>query len=151
MHAETSQTSNVNAEAEIRERIDSWLSAARAKDIEGIVSHYAPDIVAFDAIAQLQFKGLDAYKKHWAACLTMCAGSMTFEVDQLSIAASGDVGFGHCLIRCGGAAENGEEKASWMRLSTGYRKRNGTWLVVHEHFSSPFDMESGKALFDLQP
>jgi PhnB protein len=32
-----------------------------------------------------------------------------------------------------------------------FRKTNGTWMIVHEHFSAPFDPESGKALFDLEP
>jgi ketosteroid isomerase-like protein len=60
------------------------------------------------------------------------------------------VAFSHYLTRCG-AIENGEEKASWMRVTVGYRKTNGKWIIVHEHFSAPFDMESGKALFDLKP
>jgi uncharacterized protein (TIGR02246 family) len=148
MHAETS---DVTAEAEIRERLDSWLHAVCAKDLDAIVSHYAPDIVAFDAIAQLQFKGVDAYKKHWQACLDMCPGPLKMEFHQLSITASGDVAFAHCISRGGGAAESSAEEASSMRMSAGYRKRNGKWLIVHEHFSSPFDMESGKALFKLRP
>jgi uncharacterized protein (TIGR02246 family) len=145
------ETASATAEAEIRELLDSWSSAARAKDIDAIVSHYARDIVAFDAIAQLQFRGVDAYKKHWQACMAMCPGPMIMEIHQLNIAASGDVAFAHALSRCGSAAENGEEKTSWMRMSAGYRKRNGKWQIVHEHFSSPFDMESGKALFELEP
>lgn len=139
------------AEAEIRSLMKNWLSAVRANDLEGIMSHYAPDILAFDAIVQLQFKGKEAYRKHWEACLKMCPGTMVFETHDLNIAAAGDVGFGHYLTRCGAKEENGEEKTSWMRGTVGYRKRNGKWMIVHEHFSAPFDMESGKALFDLQP
>lgn len=145
------ETAKATSEAEIRALMDSWLKAVSAQDVDGIVSHYAPDILAFDAIAQLQFKGRDAYKDHWQACLSMCPGPMTFEIHDLSIAAGEDVAFSHCLNWCGGTDENGEEKASWMRMSAGYRKTNGKWKVVHEHFSSPFDMESGKALFDLKP
>lgn len=136
---------------EIRDLIDQWLRSVRAKDVDGIVSHYAPDIVAYDAISQLQFKGADAYRKHWEACLTMCPGPMVFDIKDLNIAAGDDVAFCHCLNRCGGTGENGEEKSAWMRVTVGYRKIDGRWVVVHEHFSSPFDMESGKALFDLQP
>ncbi len=144
-------SSNVVAEAEIRELIDGWLNAARTGDVDGIVAHYAPDIVAYDAVSQLRFIGVDAYKKHWAACMAMCPGPMIFEAPELQVAAGDDVGFAHALIRCGGADESGEEKASWMRMSAGYRKRDGKWLAVHEHFSAPFDMQSGKALFDLRP
>jgi hypothetical protein len=38
-----------------------------------------------------------------------------------------------------------------MRASAGLRRRGGKWLIVHEHFSAPFDPASGKALFDLEP
>lgn len=144
-------TAKITADAEIRELMDAWLKAVRAQDIDGIVSHYAPDILAFDAVSQLQFKGVDAYRKHWEMCLSMCPGPMIFEIHDLNITAGDDVAFCHCLNRCGVIGENGEEKASWMRSTVCYRKTNGRWMVVHEHFSAPFDMESGKTLFDLQP
>jgi ketosteroid isomerase-like protein len=38
-----------------------------------------------------------------------------------------------------------------MRVTQCLRQQNGRWLIMHEHFSMPCDMESGKALFDLQP
>ncbi|MBA2409366.1 MAG: nuclear transport factor 2 family protein [Gammaproteobacteria bacterium] len=144
-------TATPTSETEIRALIDSWLKAVHAQDIAGIVSDYAPDILAFDAIAKLQFKGREAYQKHWEACLAMCPGPGIFEMHDLQIAAGEDVAFAHCLNWCGGTDANGEEKASWMRMTAGYRKINGKWAVVHEHWSAPFDMESGKALFDLKP
>jgi uncharacterized protein (TIGR02246 family) len=144
-------TNKANHETEIRRLIDNWAKAFRAKDIDGIMSIYAPDILSFDAIAQLQFKGADAYKKHWEACLSFCQGPIIFEIHDLKITAGDDVAFSHCLNRCGGTDESGEEKASWMRATVCFQKINGQWMVVHEHYSAPFDMESGKALFDLQP
>jgi uncharacterized protein (TIGR02246 family) len=143
--------SEATAEAQVRKAVDSWIEAVQAQDVDRIVSHYAPDIVAFDAVAQLQFKGKDAYREHWKRCLALCPGPMVFEVHDVSIAAGDEVAFCHCLNRCGAAAENGEEKTSWMRGTIGYRRTDGKWLVVHEHWSAPFDIESGKALFDLQP
>lgn len=140
-----------NDEARIRELIDNWAKAFRAKDIDGIMSIYAPDIVSFDAIAQLQFKGADAYKKHWEACLSFCQGPITFEIHDLKITASDDVAFSHCLNWCGGTGEDGKEENSWLRATVCWRKINGKWKVVHEHYSAPFDMESGKALLNLKP
>jgi ketosteroid isomerase-like protein len=61
------------------------------------------------------------------------------------------VAFAHGLCRCGAKDESGEEKTSWMRFTTCYRRTSGSWKIVHEHFSAPFDVESGKALFDLKP
>ena len=143
-------TTQSTAAAEIRALMDDWLKAVQANDLEGIASHYPPDILAFDAIAQLQFKGNEAYVEHWKACLAMCPGPMIFEMHDLKIEAADSTGFGHYLTRCG-AIENGEEKGSWMRATVGYRKTNGKWMIVHEHFSAPFDPHSGKALLDLKP
>ncbi|MGH8433042.1 MAG: YybH family protein [Pseudomonas sp.] len=138
-------------QAQLRELLDSWAKAVLAQDIERIVSHYAPNILAFDAIAPLQFKGRELYKAHWQACMSMCPGPGVFEIHEPVLEASGDLGFGYYLCRCGGTDANGQAQSSWMRVTQGYRKHNGQWLIVHEHFSAPFDMQSGKALFDLQP
>lgn len=143
---------HLSAEAEIRTSIDNWAKAIRATELDQILVHYAPDIVAYDAIMQLQFRGFDAYKKHWIYCLTMCPpGQMIFDIEDLTIHAAQDVGFSYSLSRCGGRDDKGEEKSSWMRNTRCYRKINNRWLVVHEHFSSPFDMDSGKMLFDAKP
>jgi uncharacterized protein (TIGR02246 family) len=138
-------------EAEVRALHESWLKAVRSRDVDGIVAHYARDIVAFDAIQQLQFKGVDAYKKHWAACMEMCTESTGFEIAQLEIAAADGAAFSHGLLSCGGTDQNGEHKSAWMRVTTGYRKTGGRWIISHEHFSAPFDMASGKAIFDAKP
>ena len=142
---------STQAHDEVRQLIERWQTAVRAKNLDAIMAYYAPDILAFDAIIQLQFKGKDAYREHWIYCNNMCSGPMLFDIDQLNIVANGDIAFAHWLTHCGGTAENGEEMRSWMRTTACYRKHNGQWQAVHEHFSSPFDMETGKALFDAQP
>jgi ketosteroid isomerase-like protein len=142
---------NTRSETEIRRIIDKWLTAVREKDINAIMEYYAEDVVAFDAILQLQFKGKPAYKAHWEYCMNMCPGPMLFDMHQLVIAADENIAFVHGLTHCGGTNEKGEEQRCWMRVSAGFRKINDKWLAVHEHFSSPFDMDTGKALFDAQP
>jgi len=137
-------------ETELRSQLEDWASAVRAKDIDRIFAHYAPDIVAFDAIAQLQFKGADAYRKHWETCMAMCPGPMIFELHELQITASDDLAFVHSLDRCGGTGPDGKEMTGWMRMTACFRKLHGQWRVVHEHFSAPFDPQSDKALW-LEP
>ncbi|UZN48474.1 nuclear transport factor 2 family protein [Cupriavidus cauae] len=146
-NAPQSQTA---AENQIRAMLSAWRDAAVARDVPRIVSHYTPDIVAFDAVMQLQFKGVDAYGKHWAACMEMCPGPMVFEMNQLQLFVDQQFGYGHYLLRCG-HEENGTEKSSWMRVTVGLRNTGDGWKIAHEHFSAPFDVESGKALFELQP
>ena len=145
------QMTRTDEEAQIRGLIEDWAKAARASDIDGIMAVYAPDIRSFDAIAQLQFKGADAYRKHWEACIAMCPGPMIFEIHDLAIEAGDEVAFGHYLLKCGATGEDGKEQTGWTRGTVCWRKRSGTWMVAHEHFSVPFDMESGKALLGLEP
>lgn len=147
----TNRKIETTAEDEIRAAVDSWVKAVVARDIDGIMSHYAPDVVSFDAIVALQFKGREAYRKHWEACLSMCEGEMAFEVHELAVAAERDVAFCHYLVTCGATKEDGEKQVGWMRATVCYRSIGQRWLIVHEHFSAPFDMESGKALLNLVP
>jgi uncharacterized protein (TIGR02246 family) len=139
------------AEAEIRGLIKDWAKAAGTFDIDRVMEAYAPDILAFDAIAQLQFKGAQAYREHWQACAAMCPGPMIFEVHDLAIEAGDDVAFGHYLVRCGTIGEDGKEQAGYMRATVCCRRTSGQWKIAHEHFSAPFDPQSSKALLDLEP
>jgi len=143
-------TLETQSDAAIRDALERWRSAVTARDIDGIMAYYSADILSFDAVAQLQFIGADAYRRHWQACMEMCKGPMIFEIHQLSLSVRDDIAFGHYLTRCGGV-ENGQEKTSWMRATVCLHEIDGRWLIVHEHFSVPFDMQNGKALFDLKP
>lgn len=142
---------NATAQADISKRIDSWLQAVRSADVNAIMSHYTKDLVAFDAVQQLQFKGADVYRKHWETCLAMCPGPMVFQDRDTDIQASGDLAVVRGLIRCGTESESGEEQAGWMRMTATYHKTDEGWRIAHEHFSAPFDMRSCKAMFDLTP
>lgn len=144
-------THEVTAEDEIRGLLESWLQAVRVKDVDRIMSHYARDVVAFDAIMELQFKGAEAYGAHWKACMEMCPGEMMFEMHELDVTASGDIAFCHYISHCGGTNEKGEEQSGWMRATVCCRNQGGRWLIAHEHFSAPFDCETGKMLTDLKP
>lgn len=135
---------------EARTFFDSYFAAVGASDLERIVGHYAPEVVGYDAILQFEFRGREAYKAHWKACMEMCQ-HMSFEPQQPEIFASGDLATAHCLVRCGGSGPDGEEQSGWVRLTLIAQKRDGRWQIVHDHYSVPFDPQSFKALVDLEP
>jgi uncharacterized protein (TIGR02246 family) len=139
------------AEAEIRKLLDDWAKAAGTFDIDRIMQAYAPDVLAFDAIAKLQFKGAQVYREHWQACAAMCPGPMVFEVLDLAVEAGDDIAFGHYLVHCGPIGEDGKEDTGYMRATFCCRKRGGAWKIVHEHFSVPFDPTNSQALLRLEP
>jgi ketosteroid isomerase-like protein len=136
---------------QVKLALDSWVQDVLSKDVERIISHYAEDVVAYDAIAPLRFLGRAAYQDHWQACMEICPGPSSFAPREPTILLGGDLALVYFLCHCGGTDDKGQTQSSWMRVTQGYRQRNGQWLIVHEHFSAPFDMQSGQALFDLQP
>jgi len=145
-------TTNVqNGEARIRERMAEFQQAVKVKDLDRIMAQYAPDVVAYDAVGELQFKGIEAYRAHWQRCFDFCQGEGFFELGDVEVIASGDLAFSYSLNHCGGPNEKGEMQTAWMRGTRCWRLQDGDWQVVHEHFSMPFDMASGQVSFGLEP
>jgi uncharacterized protein (TIGR02246 family) len=131
---------------------DSWVKGVRAKDLDAVMSHYAPDVLLFDLVPPLQYAGGDAYRKNWAEWFATWRGHIGYEIQNLSIIAGDDVAFRHSLNRISGTRTSGEETDVWVRMTACYRQINGKWLIMHEHVSVPFYMDgSYKAAVDLKP
>jgi hypothetical protein len=50
----------------IRQRIDEWANAMRAKDVERVLSLYAPNDVSFDLNPPLRYAGADNKRRPWS-------------------------------------------------------------------------------------
>ena len=59
--------------------------------------------------------------------------------------------FCHYLALVVGARPGGRRSGYWVRGTTCFERRNGDWLVTHEHISMPVDLKSGTAAMDLAP
>jgi len=140
-----------NNEAEIRELIDRFANAFRSKDVAGIMSFFAPEIVSFDILPPLAAAGADVFVKHWEEFFESHQGPIHAEFPDLKIAASDDMAFSYCVHRIKGTLKNGQQTDWWLRWTACYHKTNGKWLIVHEHVSVPADLGTGKALLDLKP
>jgi uncharacterized protein (TIGR02246 family) len=138
-------------EEQIRGLVEDWARALRARNIDGLMANYTPDILLFDAIPPLQHKGVEAYTKLWEECFACMQGPIDFEIRDLGITAGEDVAFCHSLNRMGGTMSNGERTEMWLRATVCFQKIDGRWRVTHEHVSVPFDPTSLKASIDLQP
>jgi ketosteroid isomerase-like protein len=139
-------------EVELRQLVDGWTKAIRAKDANGVVSHYAPDIMSFDLAPPLRYQGADALRKSLAEWFVTFRGPVGYELRDLSITAGDSVAFCHSLNRISGARTTGEETDVWVRGTVGFRRIGGKWTVTHEHLSVPFEMEPPfKASLDLKP
>jgi ketosteroid isomerase-like protein len=137
-------------DTEIRKSIDALVQALRAKDIDALMTHYAPDILTFDLNPPLQVRGV-GYRKNFELWFSSVQGPIDYETRDLHIAASGDVAFCYSLNHVKSTRTNGEKADYWVRVTSGLQKLNGRWLITHEHVSMPVDMQTMKAAPDLQP
>jgi ketosteroid isomerase-like protein len=138
-------------EALIRELVDARAAALRAGDPAALVATYTKGAVLYTLAPPLGSVGADedGYR-HWFGTFE---GQVDYEVRNLEVEVSGDLGFCHSLNRLSatplGMAEGFD---LWFRATLGVRKVDGSWLVAHEHTSTPFYMDgSFKAAVDLKP
>ena len=137
--------------ADVRAVIEGWEKAFRAKDMDGVMAMYAPDVVAFDAVPPLQYKGSTAYRGNYQKFFEQYAGPVEVELRELNITAGGNTAFSSGLMRVGGVSKTGENSSVWLRITDCFRKMHGKWTVVHEHVSAPVDFDTGKGVLDLKP
>lgn len=159
----TGEKSKATDEAQIRQLMDNWARTIQAKDANGVVSNYAPEVVSFDIAPPLRQRvGKDEYKKGLEAWFSTFQDLIGYEIHELEIAVGGDLALAHSIIRLSGKrksadgvdikVEEGEDTDGWMRSTVGFCKIDGKWMITHEHSSVPMYMDgSDKAAIDLKP
>jgi len=123
--------------AAIRELVEGWARAVRAKDLKGILANHSPEILMFDVPPPLESKGIDAYSKTWDLFFAWARDPVIFDFNEMGITAGKDVAYVTALMQCAGTERNGERIRLEFRLTIGLRKIGGQWIVMHEHHSIP--------------
>lgn len=149
MAAESKQLADTNGE--LRALIDEWAVAVRAKDIETVMSHYASDVVAFDVVDPLEYKGTDMLRQRLTDWLDSFEGYMGFEISNLQVEAGDYLSFCYSINRVIGIKSDGSKIDMCWRATLCCRKIDGRWMITHSHSSVPFDMKTGLASLDLKP
>lgn len=127
-------------ETQIRELVNNWVQAVRAKDINGVMANYAPDVLSFDVLPPLQYTGLEAARKRAKEWLASFQGPINYDMGDLSITVGDDVAFCHSTNRVRGTKSDGGMVDMSVRATVCFRKIDGKWLVTHQHISVPVEM-----------
>ncbi|HZB49670.1 MAG TPA: SgcJ/EcaC family oxidoreductase [Mycobacteriales bacterium] len=141
-------------ETEIRELLTALEPAMREGDAERVVARYSPDAVKFDLAPPLRLSGAEVTDaeglRKWFA---EKGGSVDYRVTDLVVTAGADIAYAHSLNRMADPAPDGSPRFElWFRATYCLRKRDGRWLITHEHNSTPFYMDgSFAAALDLRP
>ncbi len=147
----TVEENKQNDEAAIKRGLEDGIEAVRNKNIEGVMSLYAPEVVSFDIVPPLRYVGADAFRNVWEEVFLVYQGPIDYEIHDLTITVGDDVAFAYSLNRISGTMSNGLKTELWLRWTACFRKINGKWLIVHHQNSVPVDLQHGKAVLDLKP
>ena len=133
-------------EADIRALEGRFVAAFKAKDVNAIMACYVadPNMVVFDVGTPRQFNGAVGYKKDWESYLAAYPGPWDNTISDLEVVTGGDVGYGHNVQTASFTDKDGKKMDSIVRVTDGYKKVNGQWLIAHEHVSVPIDMATMK-------
>jgi PhnB protein len=139
-------------EAQLRAIVEDYGEGLRTKDVERCVSHYTDDVVQFNLAPPLEFRGKETVKKNLGEWFNTFSGPIEFDTEKLELSTGTDTAFAYCFNRIGGTKKTGPSKEHWVRVTIGFQKTDGQWLVNHEHVSVPFYMDgSFRAAVDLKP
>lgn len=139
------------AEGLVRERVEAWAEAIRAKDVERVTSFYAPEIESFDLGPPLRYEGIDRKRRAWQELFARYAGPMGYEVHGLTVTTNGALAFARSVNHVSGTLVNGRSSNLWVRWTACLERIDNVWLVTHDHVSIPADLEQGRAVMNLTP
>lgn len=123
-------------EATIRKLITDWAAAVHSGDLDSVLAEHDSDIVMFDVPPPYRgVRGMDEYRASWPPFFEFQRQGASFDIEELDVTAGGDVAFAWALLRCGKPEEFEANPDNRLRLTIGLRKRDGRWVVTHEHHS----------------
>lgn len=126
-----------STEVLIQEVLEQWACATRSGEQEQVLASHAPDVTIFDVLPPLKYEGADAYRKSWDEWQPTTEGPGLFEIHDLKITVGHDMAFAYCLIQCGGTQPEGKKFENWVRATFCLCRREGNWLITHQHISMP--------------
>lgn len=140
-------------EAEIRAIEAQWIKGFGAKDLDEALAPYLQDetLFVFDAIPPRQYVGIKAWRADNEGFLGLFQGPLHAEMLDLSVTNDGKLGFGHNVQHFSGTGKDGKPIDLTLRVSDSYKKINGKWTIVEEHWSFPVDVTTGKADLSSKP
>ena len=137
-------------QTDIKALEDRFLTAFKAKDVNAIMACYVPDqsLIVFDVVPPRQYTGAQAYRKDFEDLFAAFPGQLDGTLNDLDITVGGDVAYGHNIQHASLTDKDGKKLELTVRVTDGYKKINGQWLISHEHVSVPVDLASLKPDLD---
>ena len=124
----------------LRRRVEEIAQAIRDKDLDRLMAFYDRDVEVFDVRASLNVTGAGAYRNNFEHWFESFEGPLSFETHNLRVTPGEGAAFCHYLALVVGTRPGGRRSGYWVRGTTCFERREGEWLVTHEHLSMPAPM-----------
>jgi ketosteroid isomerase-like protein len=121
----------VSETGRVQRMIERWAHTIETGDRSGILADHADDLLMFDFPSVV--RGIAAYDKTWDFFFANPKGAITFKPRDIQLRQATAVAFASCQIHCDGTSAGPLD----LRLTVGLEKRNGRWIITHEHHSVP--------------
>lgn len=121
----------------LRRRIEGLAQAIRDKDLDKLMTFYDPGVEVFDVRFSLNVLGAAAYRNNFEHWFDSFEGPLGFEMHNLRVVPGERTAFCHYLALVTGARPGGRKSGYWVRGTSCFERRDGEWLVTHEHVSMP--------------
>jgi len=127
----------------IRDLDESWLAAFAAKDIEALMSYFAPDAVLMPAGAPALF-GQQAIRAYFEAWVPNPDVTSTFTPETVEVATSGDLAYDRGVFHFSMETPDGRVEGQGKYVIV-WKKLDGAWKAVVDISNSDLPEARGSA------
>lgn len=144
--AEAAPAPSGDAEAQIRREFAEWFRDSAAKDINGVMTKIADDVVSYEHAAPMVYRGADAVREVCQYGFDIADGEFRWDIPDLEVMVRGDLAVTWGLNRMRVTGRDGATVESWSRGTRIFQRRDGRWQMIHQHVSFPFDPSNGQVV-----
>jgi uncharacterized protein (TIGR02246 family) len=135
------KSSKETGASDVQSLLSDYETASRNKDLEGLLSLYSPDHVAFDVVPPFSRTGMDEARIAFKEWFDMYEGPIDISFEEVKTHLDRDLAVVHALVHTVGKVQ-GKTMDGWTRSTLVLKKQNGSWSIIHDHASFPMDMNT---------
>jgi ketosteroid isomerase-like protein len=115
------------------------------------MARIADDVISYEHTAPLVHAGVDAVRDVCQQGFDAMPDEFRWDIPDLHVIVRDDIAVTWGLNSMRGRTPDGQVIESYSRGTRILQRTDGTWRMIHQHVSYPFDPATGQARTDLTP
>ncbi|WP_028659834.1 YybH family protein [Nocardioides insulae] len=138
-HHSFADPTSTNSDQDVRLVHDAFGEGTRAADLDALMAHIAEEVVSYEQVPPMEYVGVDAVRAVCATGLEAAPHGVDLDTPDLTVRMGGDLAVSWGIDRVRISQEDGSVKEVYNRGTRVFARRDGRWLVVHQHLSLPLE------------